>query len=103
MAFLLLFKLETSCSACFIKDRDVRAQICLCLPKTPVGTHWLQLHLHPLPACSTGGNDGEERAGGVGRDLLPHFLISAFLNYSEEPFGASLVAFGEMQHQEAWW
>lgn len=52
-------------------------------------------------SAALGSNEGEEQAGGVGRDLLPHFLLSAFLNYSEEPFGASLVPFGEMECQEA--
>lgn len=52
-------------------------------------------------SAALGRNDGEEQAGGVGRDLLPHFLISAFKNYSEEPFGVSLAVFGELECEEA--
>lgn len=103
MAFLLLFKLETSCPTWFCKDRDVCPQTCLCLPKTPVGTIGCSSISILCLSAALGRSDGEEQAGGVGRDLLPHFLMSAFKNYSKEPFGASSVVFGEMEGEEARW
>ena len=106
IAFLLLFKLETSYSTWFSKERDVRDQILLgpLLPgfqKTPMGPIGCSPGSSPWLSAAVGRN-GWRRAGQGSREGFTPTVFSYLLFFNfKEHFDASSVVFGAVEREEA--